>query len=889
MQFKDYQTDVLETLGVYLRTLAAKRDEALEYAEFQRGKGREVQPGDYCRDAWDALHAEKVLPLARDAAGNFVQPPYVPRKDGMGRPLPNICLKLPTGGGKTLLACAAIERINPDYFHAQTGLVLWVVPSESIYAQTWRAFANREHWYRQMLERASGGRVKLLERGDAFTRQDAEHHLCVMLLMLQASARKTKEQLKMFQDSGRFMSFFPDVDDFPANQLLRAQVQNLDVAEMTDQEFRGDALIVKQSLGNVLRIARPLVVIDEGHKAYSDIAFRTLCGFNPRFILELSATPNSGREHISNVLVNVTGGALRDEQMIKLPINLINESRADWKHALAAAKEKLDELQKASERVRNNEGRYVRPILLVRVERTGKEQREKSAIHSEDAREYLIEKLGALPEQIKVKSAELNELGDEDLLSEYSKVRYIITKDALREGWDCPFAYVLAVLSKMTAATALTQMIGRVLRQPEAKITGEPKLNECYVFTFDQEVQAAVESVRRGLEQEGMGDLGAAVRAAGKAGAVGSRRESIARRKEFQGMKIFLPRVLARHPVTGDWRLLDYDRDLLSRVDWNALSYTDRAIFTPDEKEALQRTLVRVSVEDLAEKSSGALPRAETREEDAAPELDLPALVRLLLDVVPNPWQGARIVNETLAELRRRRISEQRICTNRLFLLKAMRDDLRRQVHQATETEFRHMLSGGEICFRLEASGDPRLNWELAETFEFDVTDDDRVLLRKTGEAIEKSLFDRVYQRQFNGLEKEVGWYLDAAQAVRWWHRIAVHQDYHLQGWQRARIYPDFLVCLQDLGDGVLRLSVLETKGMHLKGNDDTDYKRRLFDLFNEYSESALPVGELKLSVQQQVIRFQLLLEDNWGSQAAEALKAPTKNSMSNQPTVGRK
>ena len=83
------------------------------------------------------------------------------------------------------------------------------------------------------------------------------------------------------------------------------------------------------------------------------------------------------------------------------------------------------------------------------------------------------------------------------------------------------------------------------------------------------------------------------------------------------------------------------------------MSYTDRATFTPDEKEALERTLVRVSVEDLAEKSSGALPQAETTEEDAAPELDLPALVRLLLDVVPNPWQGARIVNETLAELRR--------------------------------------------------------------------------------------------------------------------------------------------------------------------------------------------------------------------------------------------
>ncbi len=436
---------------------------------------------------------------------------------------------------------------------------------------------------------------------------------------------------------------------------------------------------------------------------------------------------------------------------------------------------------------------------------------------------------------------------------------------------------MLAVLSKITAATALTQMVGRVLRQPEAKTTSEPALNECYVFTFDQDVRAAVESVRRGLEQEGMGDLGAAVRAGGKDSAAGSRRETIARRKEFQGMKIFLPRVLSRHPVTGDWRLLDYDRDLLSRVDWDALSYMDRGTFTPDEKEALERTLVRVRMEDLGEDFSSTFPKAETTEEDVAPELDLPALVRLLLDVVPNPWQGARIVNETLAELRRRGISEQRICTNRLFLLKAMREDLRRQVHQATEAEFRRMLGDGQLSFRLEASGDPRLNWELAETFEFDVSDDDRVLLRKTGEPIQKSLFERVYQRQFNGLEKDVGWYLDADQAVKWWHRIAVHQDYHLQGWQRARVYPDFLVCLQDIGDGILRLTVLETKGMHLKGNDDTEYKRRLFDLLSEQSQNALPVGELQLSVQHQVMRFELLLEDNWGSKVTECLKGPAR------------
>lgn len=866
MQLKDYQSEVLESLSRYLRVLAARREEAEEILGILRGKGRDAKLADYCRETWDALHAEKALPIITGKDRQATAPPYIARKDGLERPVPNVCLKIPTGGGKTLLGTVAVERINAEYFQKQTGMVLWIVPSDAIYSQTWRAFANREHPYRQMLERASGGRVKLVEKGDRFTKQDVEQQLCVMLLMLQAGAvkKESKEARKMFQDSGRFPTFFPEVDDLPANKELLRQVPNLDATDIAEDGFRGGGLTVKHSLGNVLRLVRPIVVIDEGHKAYSNTALETIAGYNPRFLLELSATPNSGKEYVSNVLVNVTGTALRDEQMIKLPINLINESRADWKHTLTVAKEKLDELQKDAGKVRNNEGRHIRPILLIRVERTGKEQRDKAVIHSEDVREFLVEKLGAQPEQIKVKSAELDELAKVDLLAELCPVRFIITKDALREGWDCPFAYVLAVLSKTTAATALTQMVGRVLRQPEAKLTSAPSLNECYVFTFDQEVQAAVDSVRHGLEEEGMGDLAASVRTAGTATGAASRRETLRRRKEFEGLKVFLPRVLSRHYATGEWRQFDYDRDLLSRLDWSRFSYTNRATFTPDEKEAIERTLVRVNVADLGNVDDESLPQPTTTEEAVEPELDFPALVRLLLDVIPNPWQGARILEETLAELRKRGIPEERIFTNRLFLVKAMRDDLRKQVHHATEAEFRRMLTKEELSFRLEAANDSKLNWELAEILELDVTDEDKTLRRKNGEELEKSLFKPVYQKQVNGLEKEMAWYLDGDKAVRWWHRIAVHQDWHLQGWQRSRVYPDFLACLHGIEGGKVRFTVLETKGLHLKSNDDTAYKAKLFELLTQHSQSALSVGELKLGLKQQQMRFELMLENDW-------------------------
>ncbi len=861
MQLKDFQNDVLESLSGYLQTLAARRERAEKFAKLLAEQGETPEPANWCREAWEKLAADNRIPRFKDG-DTLVTPAYIDRKDGLHRPVPNICLKVPTGGGKTLLGCAALGRIGTEFFRKQTGFVLWIVPSDAIYQQTWKAFANRESPYRQMLERASGGRVKLLEKSDTFTPPDVENHLCVMLMMLQAGAvrKETKEARKMFQDSGKFPGFFPEVDDTPANKELLRHVANLETADIGEDEFRIGGLTVKQSLANVLRLVRPLVVIDEGHKAYSNTALEFIAEHNPRFILELSATPNA-KEQISNVLVNVTGTALKDEQMIKLPINLVNIGRADWKHTLAEAKEKLDDLQREAGHVRGNEGRYIRPMLVVRVERTGKDQRDKSAVHAEDAREYLVEKLGAQPDEIKVKSAELDELSAENLFSETCQVRYVITKDALREGWDCSFAYVLVVLSKTTATTALTQMIGRVLRQPDARLTSRPALNESYVFTFDQEVQQAVESVRRGLQEEGMGDLAHSVRAAGKGGATVTRTENFRRREKFKDLKIFLPRVLSKHPKTGEWRVFDYERDMLSHLDWSQFNYTGKG-FSPDTKESLDKTIARVSVENL--NNVDDTPRTRVEMEAVEPIMDIPALVRMLLDVIPNPWQGVRILDEALAHFRQARVSEERLFTNRLFLLKAMKDDLRRQVNEAGEAEFRRMLEKGELAFRLETSGDENLNWQLAETLEIEVADEDKEQLREDGTRLERSLFEKVYRRQLNGLERDVAWYLDGATAVRWWHRIAVHQDWHLQGWQRARVYPDFLACLEERSDGKLRFTVLETKGLHLKGNDDTAYKDRLFELLTCHSQTALTVGELKLGLKTQQMRFELMLENNW-------------------------
>lgn len=882
MELKDYQNGVLDKLDYYLKKLADTKEEAEDFVAFQKMKGKEARLTDYAKDTWEALVQERRIDLLKDKSGHLVPAPYVTRFDGLDRPIPNVCLKVPTGGGKTLLGVAAVERLQTDFFAQQTGMVLWVVPSDAIYKQTWKQLANREHPYRQMLERASGGRVKMLEKNDAFTKRDTDENLCVMLLMLQSSARQSKETLRMFRDSGRFTTFFPIEDDTTANEALLSSIRNLDCNDLSDYGWQEGiapgSVSVKQSLGNVLRIIRPVIIVDEGHKAYSETARETLCGFNPKFILELSATPNANGKHHSNVLVNVSGQALKDEQMIKLPINLINEDKSDWKHTLSLAYAKLAELEQDAGQLQNETGRYIRPIMLIRVERTGKDQRDSAFVHAEDAREYLMDKLGVNENEIRLKTSDKDELGDDDLLSETCPVKYIITKDALREGWDCPFAYVLTVLSKMTAKTAITQMIGRVLRQPHARLTQKPSLDECYVYTFDQDVMEAVAGVKQGLEEEGMGDVANQVKAseANKPATVVSK-ETLLRRERFRNLpKIFLPRVLHRDEGYKDgFRLFDYERDVLGDLDWESLSYLNAENFQlVDDK--LQRTIARIDYK-MSKDNQGELdladPVHENIEFDPSAGLDISFMVRQLTDVIPNPWQAMRVLTHTLDILRGNGVSEEALFTNRLELLKEMKRDIKQQVAQLSEQIFRSKLDNGDISLRLLASDNKKLNWELAQTLEVNVSEHDQVLRRKDGAELEKSLFEKVYQNGLNNLERDTAWYLDRQKSVYWWHRIAVNQrEYSLQGWQKQKVYPDLLVCVEQPDSGSYRFSVLETKGEHLKGNDDTEYKRRLFDLLTEHVKTAVDAGELTLEAASGGMSFRMLMEDSWSQEIVPEL-----------------
>jgi type III restriction enzyme len=855
MRLKDYQNAALDKLSGYLGKLTVVDDgrakELADIAKLPAATRAKVLAmlGDPVADAWSAAQADGIA-ASPD--------PWRELKDGIGRSIPHICLKLPTGGGKTLLAAHGVDRILVSHFKQTTGFVLWIVPSEAIYTQTKKQLADREHSLRQTLDRMSGGRVKILEKPDAFTRADVEQKLCVMLLMLQSTGRENKETLKVFRDSGRYPSFFPSEDDYPALKTLREAIPNLDEYDLADGEGT-PGLAIKQSLGNALRIVRPVIVLDEGHRAYSETARQTLAGFNPRFLLELSATPD---RTLSNILVNVPGTALKDEEMIKLPIRLDVAKKQRWQATLQNAVERLAELEKAARTFESTTGRYIRPIMLIRVDRTGNDQREKGGdlVHSEDAFEYLTQKAGVPPEAVRRQTAQLKELKDDDLLSPYCGVRFILTKDALREGWDCPFAYVLAILSKGTAKTALTQMIGRVLRQPHAARTDVDPLDQTHVFCAEVAVADAVKNIKAGLEQEGMGDLGSEIVDGGEGGEL--EEIEVKRRKAFRGKRIMVPTILHRNGKRK-YRDLDYEADVLAEIDFETFSYRKAVDFPFKDYDVATRHTVTV---DIAESEKFELGTTDATPEAVEPaSLDRPALIRRMLDVVPNPWQGARILDDALARLRNRAdADEQKIVNARLTLIDHMIVDLQEQLEAAAEAVFRAKVESGDIVFKLLATPLDDLNFEFEEMYKIHVAsgDDKAPLLHDIGTPLKRSLYDTAFKKHVNGFEKDVALYLDGNDAVKWWWRIAARRDWGLQGWMKNKVYPDFLIHLDAKRD-VARLLVLETKGRQLEGNADTVFKKRFFELLEKAYTQGKEAGEVELFAERpDAMRFRILIQE---------------------------
>jgi type III restriction enzyme len=856
MELKDFQEKVLDTLDAYLdelRTQEVKAEKIRKANESQTDPDLKLPMPDFPRMAWERLQAENRLPRFRETLA------YSPRKDGMGNDVPNACLKIPTGGGKTVLATHAVSHIMGRYLKRNYGFVLWIVPNEAIYTQTKKQLSNREHPYRQTLDRAAAGRVKILEKDDPLNLLDVETHLCVMLLMLQSANRETKDTLRIFRDRGNVHGFFPAPDDIQAHFTLLGRVKNLSCYGQRDNL----GAVAHESLGNVLRIMRPVVVMDEGHRAYTASAMNTLFDFNPCFVLELSATPKDRPKDTpptyANWLVDVTGNDLQREQMIKLPINVTVKAGEDWKLCLRESLDHLNKLQKHADKLQSNTEQYIRPILLVQVERTGKDQREKNVIHSEDVRQYLLD-LGVDKAAIAVKTSETNDLNQPeniDLMSNSCAVRVIITKQALQEGWDCPFAYVLCALAASHSKNAMTQLIGRILRQPEARFTNDEVLNESYVFCYRVKTKEVIEAIKSGLEKDGMADIAGQIREAAAGGSPTKAKRTVGRREKFRTLDLYLP--LVNWVQEDNARPLDYEQDVMYRLDWNKLDVKGLAEKLAKEVDAERSQMLKLTLIE----GKNFLQASEISSIAEALEFDPVYATRSVVDVIPNPWVARSVIETLLRELVKRGFTDAKLGISSIYILEELRKWLQEQRDLLAEEQFMEDVGAERIQFRLRAD---RTLWKMPKEIDTSHAETAMQLPRNSGGPLERSLFSPVYQEDFNTPEREFACYLDEKNALRWWHRNVAKTGYSIQGWKKNRVYPDFIFARERTGKADC-IFVWEMKGPQLEGNLDTEYKRKLLETMSEHyrAEDGVKAGTLQLVGQAgEAVECDLVFMSDW-------------------------
>lgn len=438
MPLKNFQEALLDAFAAYLARCRELNDPAAAFAE-----------------------------STRDHFGYAL--PYHPLP---GAPeVPYVCLRVPTGGGKTRIAGHAIRRVGDAFLATEHPLVLWLVPSEPIREQTLHALKTRGELLCEDM-RALFGHVSVLSVDEALYVQPATLNTgpTIVVATMQSFKRDTEQGLRVYRQNGALMPHFDGVSP----------------------EQRGE-----HSLADVIRLRRPFIIVDEAHNQGTPLAVETLARLKPACILELTATPDRAQQP-SNVLRSVSAATLQAEDMLKLPLELA--IHPEWHKSVAEAIARLRQLETEAKQEDALTGEVIHPVvMLIQAERkaAGKE-----TFTPERVKQHLVEDFQIPAERIAIATGALDELSGKRL-TDPNYPQFIITVDKLREGWDCPNAYVLFSFRNTTSATAVEQVLGRVLRMPRVTRKQREALNRSYAYVVSSELAATVQGLRDGLVQNG--------------------------------------------------------------------------------------------------------------------------------------------------------------------------------------------------------------------------------------------------------------------------------------------------------------------------------------------------------------------------------------------------
>lgn len=448
MELKQYQREVIADLDAYLGY---------------------VEKYDRPDTAFHKFWEDKGIPIS--AIDNYYLHPY----DNSITDVPHVTVKVPTAGGKTFIACNALNTIFRHLPAEKPKVVAWFVPSDTILKQTVKNLQDPSHPYRQKIDSHFGNAVCVVDKeaalfGHGISSTEIREQLTIFVLSVQSFAANNKDGRRVYRENENLAEYA---------ELYDAMTKRVDGSDET-------------GLIQVLSYLNPVVIIDESHNFEANLRVDMLKAINPCFILDLTATPRKK----SNIISFVDAIKLKRANMVKLPVIVYNHRSTN--DVISSAIQMQRSLEQKAVAMEADGGRYIRPIVLFQAQ----PKTDDDNITFDKIKSKLIE-IGIPEDQIKIKTANKDEIKNTDLLSRDCPVRYIITVNALKEGWDCPFAYILASLANKTSRVDVEQILGRVLRLPYTTKHKEELLDLSYVFTSSNDFRNTVENIIEGLNRAG--------------------------------------------------------------------------------------------------------------------------------------------------------------------------------------------------------------------------------------------------------------------------------------------------------------------------------------------------------------------------------------------------
>lgn len=448
MELKTYQKEVINDLNKFIEQLDKSNRLDVAYKTFWEEKGVSLSSSEN-----DYLH----------------------KYDNSVKGVPRVTIKVPTAGGKTFIACNALRTIFDGLPAEKPKVVAWFVPSDTILKQTYKNLNNPNHPYRQKIDSHFGNAVCVVDKesalfGQGISPTEIKEQLTIFVLSVQSFAANNKDGRRVFRE----------------NENLAEHVTTFQNKDKIIEKADETALI------QVIAQLNPVVIIDESHNFEADLRIDMLNTINPCFILDLTATPRKK----SNIISFVDAIKLKLANMVKLPVIVYNHKSTN--DVIVSAIQLQRSLEKKAILQEQEGGKYIRPIVLFQAQ----PKTDDDNITFDKIKQQLVE-IDIPEEQIKIKTANRDEIKNMDLMSRDCEVRFIITVNALKEGWDCPFAYILASLANKSSRVDVEQILGRILRLPYTTQHSQELLNLSYVFTSSTNFRDTLENIIASLNRAG--------------------------------------------------------------------------------------------------------------------------------------------------------------------------------------------------------------------------------------------------------------------------------------------------------------------------------------------------------------------------------------------------